>query len=128
MPPTQSLRSASLRFLVDENVPRQVGHFLLDLGHDTLIVHDSPLSGSADAVLWELAAREHRIIITHDRDFPLPGVTTRPEGLVLLRPFDNRPAGILALFRSFWEAIAPEDLSGSIISVQAGRYRRRPLR
>ncbi|MBN1962030.1 MAG: DUF5615 family PIN-like protein [Deltaproteobacteria bacterium] len=117
-----------MRFLVDENVPRQIGLFLLDLGHDALIVRDSPLSGANDFVLWELAAKEHRIIITHDLDFPIPGVTTLPEGLVLIRPFNNHPAAILDLFRKFWSAISPDDLSGHIISVQAGRYRRRPLR
>jgi len=50
-----------------------VGHFLVELGHDVVVVRDSPLAGSSDAVLWELAARDRRVIVTHDRDFPRRG-------------------------------------------------------
>jgi predicted nuclease of predicted toxin-antitoxin system len=63
-----------LRFLVDENLPVEIGHFLRSLGHDALIVRRSPLVRASDQVLWACAVREGRVIVTRDKDFPLRGV------------------------------------------------------
>ena len=46
-----------LRFLVDENVPVEIGLGLQSRGHDTLIVARTPLRGSADTVLWARAVK-----------------------------------------------------------------------
>ena len=43
--------SELLRFLVDENVPVDIGLFLESAGHDVLIVRRSSLVGSSDRVL-----------------------------------------------------------------------------
>ncbi len=62
-----------MRFLVDENVPRQIGQFLQAEGHDVLIVRDSGLVGAPDAEIWDCAVREQRIIVTQDRGVALSG-------------------------------------------------------
>lgn len=116
-----------MRFLVDENVPSSIGHFLRQTGHDTLIIRESHLRGSSDAALWELAVLEQRVVVTHDRDFPLQGMRGVPAGVILIRPHDNRPASILALFEAFWSAVREDDVLNHVVSVQPGRYRSRSL-
>ena len=73
-----------MRFLVDENLPPIVTELLLQQGHDVHAIRDSNLRGSSDAVVWQIAANENRIVITRDLDFPLEFLP-KPPGLVLLR-------------------------------------------
>jgi len=93
-----------------------------------VVVRESPLAGSTDEQLWSRAVDEHRIIVTHDQDFPLRSRKDVPAGLILLRPHDCRPSAIDSLFRSFWALISPAELEGQIVSVQPGRFRKRPFR
>ncbi len=117
-----------MRFLLDENVPIPVGRFLQEQGYDVLIVRHSPLTGSSDEELWRQAVQDQRVIVTHDRHFPLQGRIGLPAGVILIRPYDNRPAAIESLFRGFWSAVSPEEIEGRVISVRAGRYRIHRLR
>jgi hypothetical protein len=54
-----------MRFLVDENVRREVGSWLRTLGHD---VAAAP-SGLPDPQVLKLARTQRRILITHDAEF-----------------------------------------------------------
>jgi predicted nuclease of predicted toxin-antitoxin system len=116
-----------LRFLVDENVPIEIGLILESAGHDALIVRRSPLVGSSDRVLWARAVKDERIIVTRNHDFPLVGVLGKPAGIVLLRPVSNKPSAVVALFRDFWVGNDRKSLPGRIIVVQPGRTRSRAL-
>ena len=122
-----SRESALLRFLVDENVPVEVGLSLESGGHDTLIVGRTALRGAADTVLWARAVKEERIIVTRNHDFPLVGVIGKPAGIILLRPVDNKPSAIVRCFNDFWNTADPELVIGFIVVVQPGRIRSRPL-
>ena len=116
-----------LRFLVDENVPVEIGLILESAGHDTLIVRRSPLVGSSDRILWARAVKDERIIVTRNHDFPLVGVVGKPAGIVLLRPVSNKPSAVVELFQNFWTETDPESLPGRIVVVQPGRSRSRAL-
>jgi predicted nuclease of predicted toxin-antitoxin system len=116
-----------LRFLVDENVPVEIGIILESAGHDTLIVRRSPLVGSSDRVLWARAVKDERIIVTRNHDFPLVGVVGKPGGIVLLRPVSNKPSAVVGLFRNFWAEADPRSLPGHIVVLQPGRVRSRAL-
>lgn len=117
-----------MRFLVDENMPREIGDFLLGLGHDVLLVRDSELAGSTDDVVWAIAVEQARVLVTHDRDFPPVNPVQTPPGVILVRPRKNqRPAAILRLFAGFWAAVSENDLEGQVTVVSPGRVRRRPL-
>lgn len=54
-----------LKLLIDENVRREVIDFLKEAGHDVKKLS----AGVSDAEVAEAAAKEKRIIITHDLDF-----------------------------------------------------------
>jgi predicted nuclease of predicted toxin-antitoxin system len=127
MQPIASRESALLRFLVDENVPVEIGLKLESGGHDTLIVGRTALRGSADTLLWARAVKDQRIIVTRNHDFPLVGVTGKPAGIILLRPVDNKPSAVVRCFNEFWDSADPNLVVGSIVVVQPGRIRSRPL-
>ena len=116
-----------LRFLVDENVPVEIGLLLGSAGHDVLIVRRSPLVGSSDRVLWARAVQDERIVVTRNHDFPLVGVVGKPGGIVLLRPVSNKPSAVVELFRDFWAEADPGSLLGRIVVVQPARVRSRAL-
>jgi predicted nuclease of predicted toxin-antitoxin system len=57
-----------MRWIVNENVPGTVIRTLRDRGHDVLSVKES-LRGSADPDILARAQVEHRVVVTHDKDF-----------------------------------------------------------
>jgi len=60
-----------MRFLVDENLPLEVASLLQRHGHDALHLSQTEHRGCSDAHLWELAARDERILVTRDLDLPI---------------------------------------------------------
>lgn len=54
-----------MRFLVDENVRKEVIDFLRSGGHDILVV----ASGSKDFQIAKIAKETKRVILTHDQHF-----------------------------------------------------------
>jgi hypothetical protein len=73
-----------MRFLLDENLSPRLEDSLRSDGHDVISMANGALRGASDEAVWELAARESRILVTLDLDFPLaswPG----PAGLIILR-------------------------------------------
>jgi predicted nuclease of predicted toxin-antitoxin system len=117
-----------LRFLVDENLPVEIGLLLRDLGHDVLIVRRSPLVQASDPVLWACAVRERRVIVTRDKDFPLRGVRGKPVGVILLRAHDPRRKAIVSLFQEHWSRLSARDVVGHIVVMAPGHLRRRAFR
>ena len=55
-------------FLADENIPRLAVEALRDLGHDVAWASET-MAGQTDVMLMERAVREHRVILTLDKDF-----------------------------------------------------------
>jgi predicted nuclease of predicted toxin-antitoxin system len=78
-----------MRFLVDENLPFSLIRLLQESGHDVFDVAATSLRGSPDEVLWMLAAREKRVLIIKDLDFPFPQLRPHPLGLILVRVPDT---------------------------------------
>ncbi|MBI2303593.1 MAG: DUF5615 family PIN-like protein [Chloroflexi bacterium] len=68
-----------MRFLLDENLPRQMAEVLRDQGHDLIEVADPPLRGSEDVLIWQKAAQEGRILITETSIFPFREPRPRPQ-------------------------------------------------
>ena len=117
-----------MRFLLDENLPRLMAEMLRERGHAVLEAADSSLKSSDDLVIWQHAAREERVLITRDLDFPLRGVRPPPAGLVLIRAPDIYTAADLTrLLLDFLQGMNVEELLGNITVVAPGRARSRPL-
>ncbi|MBI1821520.1 MAG: DUF5615 family PIN-like protein [Nitrospirae bacterium] len=117
-----------MRFLVDENLPFSLTQLLREFNHDVFDVADSSLRGSPDERLWKLSARESRVIITKDLDFPFPHISPYPPGLILIRvPDFFTGEQITRLFSKALKTMNLEDLKGQIIVVSPGQIRFRPL-
>ena len=57
-----------MKFLADVNIPQSVITSLIQLHHDVLDIKKQSLN-SKDVELVKLAKKEHRIILTRDKDF-----------------------------------------------------------
>ena len=57
-----------MRFLTDENTGPMISRWLRDQGHDVFCVF-SDARGFDDHSILEKAYREHRVVITADKDF-----------------------------------------------------------
>lgn len=79
-----------MKFLADENVEKAVVDLLRKRGHDVIYIAEKSPSLSDDEVL-KLARREHRILVTNDKDFGelvfLQGKLS--DGILLLRLMDE---------------------------------------
>ena len=58
-----------MKFLVDNQLPVALAHFLNSLGQDALHVLDLKMDESDDVHIWNYAAAEGRAIISKDGDF-----------------------------------------------------------
>gem|GEM_PF-771567 len=128
MPPNPSRKSESMRWLIDEGVPKAVVDWLAGRGDDVLDIAASDLRGSPDVRLWRLAARQGRLIVARDLDFPLRRVTPSPPGVVLVRaPNTFHALAILGLVQEGLAEVPAETLPGNITVIKPGRVRQRPL-
>lgn len=76
-----------MRFLLDQSADGRLVAYLSSLGHNvTRIARDHP-PGLPDPEVLDIAYRERRVLITHDRDFGgLVFVDQQPHaGVILLR-------------------------------------------
>ncbi len=76
------------KLLTDENVHRNVVHWLRDRGFDVLDAVAAGLFGATDVELLHRAYAENRVVVTHDRDFGTLAVLAGETlvGIVYLRP------------------------------------------
>lgn len=117
-----------MRFLVDENLPYSLIRLLRKSGHGVLDVAAGSHRGSPDELLWKLAAREERILVTKDLDFPFPQIRPYPLGLVLIRVPDIFTGDqITRMFSKVLRATRVKSLEGRITVIAPGRVRVRPL-
>ena len=112
-----------MRFVADEGCDFAVVRALRAAGHDvTAILEISPRA--QDTAIIDLAVREHRVLLTEDKDFgELVYANARAaSGVILLRfPGNVRatlPTAVTTLVRE-----KGEQLSGCFIVVQPGRIR-----
>lgn len=116
-----------MRFLADENFPKNAVLALQQQGHNVLWIRiDAP--GSSDQGILARAQAEERIILTFDKDFGelafcfgLPATS----GIVLFRLPLLKPTSLINIVIS---ALATQsDWSGLFTVVESDRIRIRPL-
>ena len=115
----------SISFLIDECLPVDVAHAFSEVGYEVLYPDSSSRRGMSDDEVWQLAASEHRVLVTRDLDFPLL-YQPRPLGLIIVRVPSWYRRSQIEVVREF---IAASDLSQTVghITVirpsQLARYR-----
>ena len=58
-----------MKICVDENIPLMTVAELGSLGHDVLDIRGTATQGISDDLLWELAQKESRLLISTDKGF-----------------------------------------------------------
>lgn len=101
-----------MKFLTDENVAVSVVQTLRIAGYDVKDIKKEKLCGTSDRKILELASKENRILITHDKDFAF---AQKHKGIILLRFQNQRPLtvsnALLQLLRSSLKRKIPNQLS-----------------
>ena len=58
-----------MKICVDENIPLSTVSELRSLGHDVLDIRGTSDQGLSDDLLWAMAQREGRVLLTTDKGF-----------------------------------------------------------
>lgn len=121
-------RKKFMRFLVDENLPFSLTKLLRNLGHNVLDVVEANLRGSPDEKLWQIAAKEKRVLVTRDLGFPLLASYPLPLGIILVRVPDTFTSSLITnLLDNSLKTIKSEELEGHITVISPGKVRFRKL-
>jgi predicted nuclease of predicted toxin-antitoxin system len=82
------MKLREFRLLTDENLHGEVTQWLAAEGFDVLTVEAAGLEGATDQALVRRAARDQRVIVTHDADFGTLAILQHEPivGIVYLRP------------------------------------------
>lgn len=115
----------TVRFKVDENLPRDAQALLLTAGHDAHSVNDESLGGSSDSRILDVCLREDRILVTLDLDFA--DVRDYPPsshvGIWVLRPETQSIESKLGALRGALALLGKEPTDKRLWIVEAGRVR-----
>lgn len=119
-----------MRFLIDNALSPVLAHGLRQAGHDATHVRDHGLADAADNVIFELADREQRIVVSADTDFGtlLALRTAAKPSVVLFRgATPKQPTRQLQLLLTNLGAITSFLDSGAIVVIEPERMRVRML-
>jgi predicted nuclease of predicted toxin-antitoxin system len=103
-----------LRFYADEHVPRAVVRALRSRGVDVQTVTEASMRSAGDRDHLEHAAREHRVILTHDADIlRLAAAGARHAGIVFLRR-DARVGEMVSAIVLVNDVLRAEDMANHV--------------
>jgi predicted nuclease of predicted toxin-antitoxin system len=109
------------RILLDQGLPAKVTSVLRRAGWDAVHVREIAMSEAQDVDILEFAARESRVAVTLDRDFPqiLALTAAKRPSVVLIRQQRLRAAAVAALLESLWREYEGVLESGCVVTVGA---------
>ena len=118
-----------MKFLLNMNLPRQLGKRLTEAGHSSRHVGDLGMACADDLEIVEEARRGGETILTHDLDYGhlLAFEGTHYPSVVIFRLRNTHP---LRLFMRLMTAMTDVEgplTKGAIVVFEEGRLRIRPL-
>jgi predicted nuclease of predicted toxin-antitoxin system len=120
-----------LNFLLDMNLPRELGRLLAGRGHGWRHVSDIGLYRAADWKILAEAKGHGEVILTHDLDYGnLLAFSGEPEpSVAIFRQSDILPAALFESMMRNWSECSPALEAGAIVVFEdtAIRIRRLPI-
>ena len=115
----------TLRFKLDENLPRRVEPALRDLGHDVETALSEGLAGASDPDLLATCTSEDRVLVTLDLDFA--DIRAYPpgshRGIWVLRPPNQAFTNVLNSVLAGIRLTAVERTAGQLWVIDEKRVR-----
>ena len=115
----------TLRFKLDENLPRRVEPALRDMGHDVETAVSERLGGALDPEILAACNVENRVLVTLDLDFA--DIRAYPpgshRGVWVLRPAEQAFATVLNLVLAGIKLAAIERTAGQLWVIDEKRVR-----
>jgi predicted nuclease of predicted toxin-antitoxin system len=112
-------------FKLDENLSRDAGSLLSELGHDVETVLEERLGGESDSKVFGVSQAENRILITLDLDFA--DIRLYPpsdhQGIWVLRPRSQSVDNVLSLVNGAVAVLKSETAAQRLWIVEPGRIR-----
>lgn len=120
-----------MRFLLNVNVPRELGKRLSAVGHQCRHAADIGMARKNDTAIMEEARAKSEVIATHDLDYGnlLAFSGERSPSVVLFRLRNVHPDNLFARIIAAWPEIEKPLLEGAIIALEDAtlRIRRLPI-
>jgi predicted nuclease of predicted toxin-antitoxin system len=117
-----------MKLLLDQDVYAATARFLVNLGHDVVLVASIGLSRSQDQEILRVAQEQNRILVTRDRDFGnLVFVRELGAGVIYLRILPSTQNVVHAELERVLSVHGETELAQSFVVVEPGGHRIRRL-
>ena len=119
-----------MKFLIDNALSPALAVGLREAGHDAIHIRELGLQAEADKPIFDLAAKEERVIVSADTDFGAILATrhqTRPSLILFRRTLGRRSATQLQLLVKNLQSIEGALVRGSVVVFEDSRIRIREL-
>jgi len=118
-----------MRFLLNMNVPRELGRRLTAQGHECRHVGDIGMAQASDVAIMEEARGNKEIIVTHDLDYGhLLAFSGEPApSVIIFRLRNTHPDNLFARIMGAWPEIEKPLLEGAIVVLEDAAFRVRRL-
>lgn len=117
-----------MRLLLDQDVYAITARFLIDAGHDVVLVAEFGLSKASDEDILRRAQKENYILVTRDRDYGnLVFVRTIGTGVIYLKILPTTINAVHCKLLNILELYSEAELARAFIVVEPNGHRFRKL-